>query len=230
MEENKIFRFVWRFNAIVIMLAGLLAIAVLGFAAIQIFKETMRERQRSNIVNLSDSSEVKEEWELGNLREIEGTPYLMLPLYSDQSYAQSYYSKSARSTRNYLFFDAETEERRWLFANNNYLIARDSFISETDYRSKSKTVQAILYNIIKEDTNGDKRLTDDDLITIALTKPNGYNYKELLSGLDSLLGYKVLNGDRILILYQRDGIAYSAKVSLSNFALSNQVQLPKVGD
>ncbi|EGJ35684.1 MULTISPECIES: hypothetical protein [Moorena] len=233
MEDNKFFRFVWRFNAIVIMATGLLAIAVLAFAAIEIVKSTTRERQGINIVNVNDDSSSSQEWELGNLREVDGTTYLMVPLYSDQSYTQSYYSKSTRSTINYLFLDSETGKSKWIFANNDYLITSDSFISETNDRAnnrvESKPVIAVLYHLIKQDTNGDGRLTNNDMLTIAFTHYNGNDYQEVVSGVDRFLGYKVLNANSLLILYQRDAIAYSAKVSLDNFALSNETELPKVG-
>ncbi|NEP53218.1 MAG: hypothetical protein F6K65_32225 [Moorea sp. SIO3C2] len=231
MEDNKFFRFVWRFNAIVIMASGLLAIAVLAFAAIEIVRSTTRDRQGINIVNVDDDSSSSQDWELGNLREVDGTTYLMVPLYSDQSYTQSYYSKSTRSTRNYLFLDSETGKSKWLFANNDYLIASDRLISETNNKTnnsgESKPVIAVLYHLIKKDTNGDGRLTNDDSMTIAFTHYNGNDYQEVVSGVDRFLGYKVLNANSLLILYQRDGIAYSAKVSLDNFALSNEKEIAK---
>ncbi|NES46827.1 hypothetical protein, partial [Moorena sp. SIO2C4] len=106
-------------------------------------------------------------------------------------------------------------------------------ISETNDRAnnrvESKPVIAVLYHLIKQDTNGDGRLTNNDMLTIAFTHYNGNDYQEVVSGVDRFLGYKVLNANSLLILYQRDAIAYSAKVSLDNFALSNETELPKVG-
>ncbi|NEQ00629.1 hypothetical protein [Moorena bouillonii] len=127
--------------------------------------------------------------------------------------------------------DSETGNSKWLFAKNDYLIASDRFISGTNdkenNRLKSKPVIAVLYQIIKQDTNGDGRLTNNDLLTIAFTHFNGNDYQEVLSGVDKFLGYKVLKANSLLILYQRDGIAYSAKVSLDNFALSNEKEIAK---
>ena len=227
MEENQFFRFVWRFNALVIMIAGLLTIVVLGLGASQIFGD-MTRRQKRNIVNIDNNNIVKEKWEFGNLQEIEGTSYVIVPLYSDQSYAQSYYSKSTNSIRNYLFIDEETGKSEFLFPHNNFLINNKSFIFDKIANNQGKNIQAIIYNLIKEDTNNDKRLTNSDLLTMALSKSSGNGYKEVLTGLDKLLGYKVVNSNSLLVLYQKNEIVYSAKVSLSNFSLSNEVELPKI--
>ena len=84
----------------------------------------------------------------------------MIPLNSDQSYAQSYYSKSSSSARNYLFINSKDNEKHWLFGTNKYLVSDVALLSEKDYDSDSSKVRVILYRIVKNDTNGDKRLTE----------------------------------------------------------------------
>ncbi len=90
MEENKFFKFVWRFNAIIFMVAGILAIGVLFFAGYQIIKDITRERTPRNIVNVSEEQTVDEKWTLGHLKSVDGTPIIMIPLNSDQSYARAF--------------------------------------------------------------------------------------------------------------------------------------------
>ncbi len=97
-----------------LLVAGVLAIGVLCFAGYGIFRETTRERQVRNIVNVADESDVDEKWRLGYMKGIDGSPYLMIPLHSDQSYAQSYYSKSSYSTRNYLFINRRRDRLKVL--------------------------------------------------------------------------------------------------------------------
>jgi hypothetical protein len=54
MEENRFFKFVWRFNAITFMVAGLLAIGVIFFTGYNIFRETTREKTTRNNTNGTD--------------------------------------------------------------------------------------------------------------------------------------------------------------------------------
>ncbi len=92
MEESKFFKFVWRFNSLILMVAGVLAIGVLSFAGYKIIKDVTRERSTLNIVNFQEENTEKENWQFGHLSIIQGSPYVMIPLKSDQSYAQSYYT------------------------------------------------------------------------------------------------------------------------------------------
>lgn len=165
-------------------------------------------------------------WRLGHMQDIKGSAHVMVPLNSDQNYSQSYYSKSTHSTRNYLFIDTRSNQQRWFFQTNQYLIVNTSQLSRTD--DKDKDTLAILYTVIKKDTNGDQRLTDADEAVIALSTPSGQGYKEILQGVDTLLGYRVIDQDTMLILYKKQGAGYSAYVGLKDFVLSQESQWPKI--
>lgn len=228
MEENKIFRLIWRFNAFVIMGAGLLAIAVLGFAAIAILRDVTRERQVGSIVNIDENSEIEEELRWGELREIAGTPYLMLPLYSHQSYDRASYSKSTESTRNLLFFESNTGEKRWLFDRNDYLIINDRALAEPSSDRQPAPVVAILYSLVKEDSDDNQRLDDRDRLTLALSQPNGLRYREILTDVERILGYRLSDGETLIIFYQSQENAYAAQISLNDFTAIEKTELPRI--
>ncbi|NEO71439.1 hypothetical protein [Moorena sp. SIO3H5] len=238
MEYNQFFIFVWRFNAILILVAGLLAIpaafASLASVAMKIIvKITRKNRRTINVVNVNHNDSSKyhkksQKLQIGDFIEVDGTTYIMLQLY----YTQSYSAKSTSSIINYLFLDSETGTSKWLFSNNDYLIKGFRLISETNNNTNNtgesiSQVRAVLYQLMKQDTNGDGRLTNEKGMTIAFTHFNGNDYQEVLTGVDRFLGYKVINANSLLIVYKRDGIVYSAKVSLDNFALSNEKEIAK---
>ena len=230
MDENRFFKFVWRFNGIVWMVAAVLVICVLIIAAgYKIFHDATRETDVRNIVNVTDKTDLDEKWRLGYLKDVDGTPYLMIPLNSDQSYTRSYYSKSPYSTRNNLFIHTDTDQKRWLLDTNEYFIMKDEMLSVEKYDAKDRKVRAILYHMVKEDTNGDNRLTHDDLSVVAFSKPDGREFREILSDLDVFIGHRVLDQNSTLLIYQKKGKGYSAILSLDNFVLSSATELPKVG-
>ena len=164
MEENKFFKLIWRFNGLVISVAGVLAIGVLLFAAYKLFQDVTRERTTRSIVNIEENSEIKENWRLGQFSEINDNKILMIPLHSDQSFDRAYFSKSSNSTRNYLFINTETSQEKWLFDHTNYLIERSDKLRRGDYNSKEPII-VILYQLVKLDSDHDNRLSSADLTT-----------------------------------------------------------------
>ena len=228
MEENKFFKTVWRLNSLLFALAGLLGILIMLFAGYQIVKDTFRDRNVRNIVNVAEDQDVKEKWSLGNMNAIAGTDIVTIPLNSDQSYSQSYYSKSGYSVRNYLFIDTKTNEKYWLLQTNKYLLPELNIISEKSYSDPDYKAEAILFEVIKHDTNKDERLTTKDKITIALSLPSGKKYEEVLNDIDFFVGHTMVDSETIMLIYQIDNVGYSAYVSLIDFSLSNKSKLPNI--
>lgn len=228
MEESKFFRNIWRFNAIVISTAGIISIFLLIFAGYHIIKDLFGKRQVEDVVNITENENISEKWSLGYMKSLEGTDYVLVPLESDQSYAQSYYSKSSSSYRNFLFINLKTNEQHWLFTQNKWLIAKNDYLYDKKYGQKDRKVIAIMYNIVKSDTDKDKRLTVKDKLTLALSNPSGGQYREILPSIDKLIGHSLIGTDEILILYQNRNIAYAARFSLENFKLVNEKELTKI--
>ncbi len=228
MEENKFFKLVWRFNGLVIAIAGLLAIAVLIFASFEIYKSTTRDRSTRNVVNIDEDTEIKEEWRYGQLTKISGTNHLMLPLHSEQSFDRAYFSKSSNSTRNYLFINTETSQKKWLFDHTDYLIESTDRLGLGGYDSKESTI-AILYNLVKIDSDHNGRLTAKDLNTVAITRADGSNYKELIKGVEFIVDQSLLNDKELLLIYQKNRISYTSTIDLVNLEIAENEELPKVG-
>lgn len=228
MEENKVFKNIWRFNAIVIMLVGGLGVALALFACIMIYIDITRDRSVRNVVNIEESSEKKEEWKLGSIATVKGSEFIMVPLHSEQRYARGSSSKSASSTRNYLFINVVNNKKYWLLGKNDYLITQTNQIPSTKYDEQSKDAKAILYYVVKSDTNNDKALTSSDSLTVAISKPNGKGYVELLKDIDFVNGYKNINENSVILVFQRDNVGYSANIDLEELSISGEEQLPSV--
>lgn len=228
MEENKFFKLVWRFNGLIISVAGILAVGLLAFATYKFFQDVTRDRTTRNIVNIEENAEIKENWKLGQLLEINDGKILMLPLNSDQSFDRAHFRKSSNSTRNYLFINTDTSEEKWLFNHTDYLIERSDMLRLGDYNSKEPIV-AILYQLVKSDSDHDDRLSAADLTTIAITKPDGSDYEELIKEVELIVDHTLLNENELFLIYQKAGVSYSAVLNLNSRELTKSHQLPKVG-
>lgn len=228
MEENKFFKLVWRFNGLIISIAGVLSVGLLAFGTYKLFQDVTRERTTRNIVNIEENAEIKENWKLGQFSEINNGSILMIPLHSDQSFNRAYFSKSSNSTRNYLFINTETSEERWLFNHTNFLIERSDRLRLGDYSSKEPIV-AILYQLVKLDSDHDNRLSAEDLTTIAITNPDGSAYEELIKEVELIVDHTLLNENELFLIYQKGGLSYSTVLNLSSRELTKNHQLPIVG-
>ncbi|MBN1967771.1 MAG: hypothetical protein JXR48_02110 [Candidatus Delongbacteria bacterium] len=225
MENNRFYKIVWRLNAIVILIAGIIAIFILLFVGYNFYRDFFGSRFVPDAINVSENNNIQETRSLGYLQRIEGTNFICIPFETDQTYAHSYFSKSLNSYRNYLFIDLETNEQNWLLENNNHLITQTDFIFENDGSLGKNKVLAIMYSIVKSDNNSDKMLNEKDKITIALSNTSGKNYYEILTSVDRLIGFNMVNENEIIIIYMNDSRGYSIKVSLEDYKILSKVEI-----
>lgn len=229
MEESKLFKNIWRFNAIVIALAGSLAVIVLLFFISIMYQDNNRRQYRTETVNIDSEANIQELFRLGKVIPIKGSNSIMFPLYSDQKFPLGYSrSKSTNSTRNILFSNLLTKKSHWLLPNNSFLISHHKLLNESNTYSSDQDIVAIIYHIVKADTNGDERLTKNDLITVALTDIEGANYTEILPDIQELLGYKIINKDSIAISFNRDEQGYIYYIDMNTYKITEEIMLPKI--
>ncbi len=233
-DTHPFFKLIWRINAILMFFSFFLAIGVLLYVSREIVDDIFGIRNVSDIVNIEENEQIHQHWSLTSTDEVYGTPYFILSLQLEQSYEQSYYEKYSVSIRNYLFIDTQQNSKHhWLFDTNDYLIPhKDLLLDPTrDENQPNKTV-AILYEVIAHDSNGDARLSDSDLHTVGLSKPDGSDYKAIMDNVDAVLSYKMLDSNTLMLLCRaenhisNDVGVFSLHVDVNNFTILNKVKLP----
>jgi hypothetical protein len=205
--ENKFFRFVWRFNALAIAGAAVLCISVGSFAAIRIFMDATGERHVTNVVNVGENVKVSEEFVLGYPDMMTGTDYVRIPLYLDQSYDMSYYSKSSGGNEvNYLFLNVSNNESKWLLEGTSQLFISDTVLSDKskDLPDEASKTVGFVYALVEKDSDGDGRLTNKDAITISASNADGTQYTKLIEGIEWLYSTRQIADDKFLILYRKN--------------------------
>lgn len=230
MENSKLFQNIWRFNAVVIATAGVLAIIGLVFGIFVVYKQATRDRHTSDIVNIDPNTNIEQRFRFGRMQHIKGSKSVLVPLYSDQKFSIGVSSnKSSASTRNLLFINLHTEANKWLFPNNDFLIVTHQMIRKTgNYYDENEDVVANLYHIVKTDSNNDSRLTDSDKFTLALSNPYGENYAEVLHDIDHALNYELLDKNTIAFMYDRNTRYSIAYISLKDFSIIKQIELAQI--
>jgi hypothetical protein len=79
--------------------------------------------------------------------------------------------------------------------------------------SANGRVQRLLYHLVKADTNDDDRLDDQDRQAIAISDPNGKNYRELLQDLDSVWQIHQHNDQTVFVFYRIADQDYVAEIN-----------------
>ena len=230
-NETGFFKYVWRFNALAIAGAATACILLSLYAGLTIFKEETRKRRVTNVVNVDPQDKISEEFSLGTPRPIAATTHVQVPLFRGQSYgAGSIYSKGTRQEVNLLFLNVATNESRWLFNGVGQLLLDNHtlFNKLKDAPDQPRAAIAVLHVVVERDTNGDKRLTEKDAISLAASAADGTNYRKLIDGIDQLYFVQQIADDKVLVLYQKNRETISELYGVPSMAPLMQASLPKV--
>ncbi len=229
-SESRFFKYVWRFNALAIAGAATTCILLGLSAGMSIFNAEQRPHRVTNIVNVDQEDKASEEFSLGNPSAIAGISYVQVPLYRGRRYGVgSIYSGGSQQVVNLLFLNISTNESRWLFNGVGQVLDSHTLFNKLkDANDPSRAAIAVVHVVVEKDTDGDKRLTEKDAISLATSATDGTNYRKLIEGVDQLYSFKQIADDKVLVLYQKNRETVSALYGVPSMALLMQASVPKV--
>jgi hypothetical protein len=227
MRAHQFYRKVWRVNALVILLVGILGVGVLAISAVYALNAVFGERRVTAVVNPGGEQQVQEVLSLGHATQITGHPWLLVAVSSDQTYDREYYSKSSVAARNYGFVTAAGPSR-WLYPHNRFLIVSATQLPGAEFAEDDRPTAAVAFAVVQADTDGDKRLTGSDLSSLVLTRPDGTQSKTVLDNVRRIVSQELI-GDDVVILYESASGYGKAVISLTDFSRTadEPLELPK---
>lgn len=239
MKNSKFFEKIWQFNALVIACIGVAGIGTVLVSIFLLVTDMGRYNQFDTIkTKKSDQPSIKEKLTLQRSYAISGSNYVITELKSKHFYERSYLSKGkVYSIRNLLFSDMNTGNSHWLFADNKQLvlsrkhIKTDKWMNETtssQVENADKETIAILYKVVKTDSNKDGEINSLDNITVALTTSKGKNYTEL-PDIDGFGHYQYFTDKNQLSLMAHKGDErHIVFINLANFSVVKDIALPSI--
>ncbi|NMF56862.1 hypothetical protein [Pseudanabaena yagii] len=240
MKSRRIFHYIWRVNAVIILMAGLLAMLSLSASAIYVIVQATRTREVDSVINIAKNEQVKAKTEIGTFTPIAGSEILQAPIYLIQDYDYRAGSKESSSIQNYMFFDPNQKRSYWLRPKNEGLFLSaialaangtpivNNPIVNINTEEKQVPVVAFLYVLVDKDTNNDKRINDSDQKQIAIANAAGTTFKVLVDQVDRFNGYSAIKNNRLSVLYTSSNKLKVAEIDLrsqeivSNSEFSNQ--------
>ncbi len=225
MRATRFFRILWRANAVIVFAVGVLSVFALSYVAIEIARDVTRARQTGRVVNLADQQVDRANFEIGHFQEVAGADVFRAPLLSEQEYAFAYGSKSASATRNFLFYDPNSRQVQWLVDSNDWLITEEDALVEPHGTERNRPVLAFLYQLVDKDTNDDRKLTANDLSSIALSNPKGGAFTVVKRAVDKVLGHAVMSPSSVAVFYAASGELRFLEVSLTTFDVTHDARI-----
>ncbi|OIP78440.1 MAG: hypothetical protein AUK48_01625 [Oscillatoriales cyanobacterium CG2_30_44_21] len=230
MKSRRLFVYVWRANAVIIFVAGLLASLLLSASAFYSLLQFTRNREISNVVtvpNNNPSPKIDQKISIGTFEQVAGSDILRGPVYLIQAYDYRTGSKESSSIQNYIFFNPNTKSSNWLRPTNQGLLLSAIALSDRTNLDDNKQAPTIsyLYLVADQDTNNDKQITDRDKKQIAISDASGTRFKVITEQIDQFNGTSAVKGDRLSIIYQADDKLKAIEVNLRSQEIVNSNEL-----
>ena len=140
MTRSQFLRLLKSTKALILLFFGLITLVVLSYTAYRIYQQIFQERSVSGVVNIENNSSVHSKMSLGGFQPLNGTPFLMAAISSQQNYQQSYYDKEALGIRNFLFFNSQDKSARKLMPKNEFLFLRSENLGKQTPQEKNLTL------------------------------------------------------------------------------------------
>lgn len=233
--DTGFFKWVWRFNALVIAGAVTLMLCVVIWETTSSLRRSLFQQQTTNtLIAPSEQTEQAQAEDQSDPAEVRryfgapiypsnGSPYA-LPLRVQQEYENRGFSKSsAGNTINYKIIDTETQTDRWLFPRASRLII-DSRPIILRQRGKPAQDLGTLLSIVEIDTNGDQRLSTSDTMSLYLVDKNWSKPLKITQGVTSSLQNHPVSPTEIDLIFNTADGTHAARIdALTGIIQSEQV-------
>lgn len=203
---NRLTQILLTLASLIVILLGLVFFGSFGW---DLARRAFAPREVTDVVNVDPQDQsLVETLRLSDTTLVGDGPLLRLNLVSEQRYDQGSYGKSSDYNVVNIGFLAPGEPVRWMFLAGKQLIVTQGALSlrgdmmapvagEDIFTATASAADpardrdqphevALMLVLVEADTNGDKRLSGQDAMTLALTRPDGSGRVDLATGLLSV--------------------------------------------
>jgi hypothetical protein len=229
MKTARLFRVVWRINAVLLLAAGVLALgAVLVALVASLSWGAHREAEPPLAV-----AEQGERLFLGSAQVVGGTPFVLLPLES-RRYAKGFSSGGdEHTTRNLLFHDTRSGESRWLRPDHRTEILDFTLLQGSGgarprwNREAAPTEDPVRWIRYELATPGPGGGGGEAPRQLAVSGPGGEQLTVVLEGVDEVLGYTPAQEGRLVVFYRQGADYFAGEVDLEQRKVARTRPIPR---
>jgi len=195
MKAQRFFRYIWRIDAVLILVAA--GIAVVGVVSVLIEEIAIRTHNRHNAQTaVQVVAGPHTDLTLGQAESVPGSPVLRANLTSrgeEGKFSSGGYSE----TRNILFIDPDQKNARWLLPDNQHVIEQRSDLKDVEGDSKERLIATALLIAIPNSKS------QPEPARLVLFDASGKNLVEVANDVNNLQ-LATLSGNEIVLLYERN--------------------------
>jgi len=220
---KRFFRVIWKINALLICLAGLLLTVMLTFALFSMLQSMLWDRHGAAIA-VRSKSETPTPKEIAKLsiekvESLDGTTIVRCTVQSGDSGSSKMDSLSRYSplaTCNYIFFDTTTNQQTQLFPTNTNVIVESNDFYFPSTPCDKRVTKWTSYIVADKDTDNDGVISASDLKSLAITHADGKDFHVYLTDLDRVLKTELIGENDFYVFYEQNHTVSVSRIDLSN--------------
>ena len=254
-DDNKFFRWVWRFNALVVAVAGLGVLALVGFSFAATLMRPPYDKPAGGFTPVPPAAEQNATYRIEEssygiggitlvsggvrermlaLRRWEGAPSSFgLANAIVERTSQSYVGREAVNAVNLLILNVETGDSHWMFAGYHRAIVTgepvypvDPYITEAS-QAPSIPPGFMVLLVRDSDDNHDGKLDDKDRISLYAYRAGTPAPIKFLTA-DLIISTRQIGADKYMVVFEQGKSAFAAIYALDGFKLLSKKPLPKL--
>ena len=196
-KSQKIFRYLWRINAVLILFAaGAITFGVGDLLIGEFGARTARSREAEAGIPVAAPADSNAHLSLGRASVVAGTNVMRAVLSLDHG-GKGFSSGGYSETRNILFIEPDQKEARWLLPDNDHIVSDSSDITEGSDRSSKRLIATAV--LVKSPTGSPETAGG----RILLFDASGRKIVEVASDVREL-HLASLSGGELTVLFERN--------------------------
>lgn len=235
-DENKFFRFVWRFNAVLLLLAmGFLAVLIAGKAWKPDF-DPLNFNRPSAYLEAQMKAASLQHYFLAPVEVVYGVenptpPETLYSLSRQRNGFDMFEPFAAAEAVNVLALDEKAKTSRWLFAPGKRVILSQTMLHNYETTKVPNTEQdayitrviGLAMIVVDTDTDKDGKLTSKDRQALYFYRLDGKAPAKILSAGRILLQTGTGETKHLHLFYQDEGKTFAVSYSVPAFELSSKI-------
>ena len=238
MEQNKFFRIVWRFNALLLALGGILIVVMVGWNLFSPswseltpeghFAPVPKEAERADTYRITPLQIALAQESIFALGRWNGPP----KEYGLQDTVRRPFAVSSLDNHNavnLLAIDGQNGTSHWLFDGyRRAVISEDAITKATSDKGVSNQI-GLVVRTADTDTNADGQLTDKDRQSLYFYRPGMRSAAKFFEA-DYIISRGQSDDANYLVVYERGRSAIAATFTLPDFKLKSENPIPAVSN